>query len=68
MEVTPVNAGTERLKVSRRPPVPNAESGPNVCIVFNVRVLLLVLLLLVVVDDPFGCFMAVTGAASDDPD
>jgi len=33
-----VKAGRERLKVSSRPPVPKAESGPSVCIAFRVNV------------------------------
>ena len=35
-----VAVGSERLKVSSNPPVPNPESGPSVCIVFKVKVLL----------------------------
>lgn len=33
-----VKAGSERLNVSKRPPVPKAESGPSVCIAFRVKV------------------------------
>ena len=38
VEVVVVNAGSDRLKVSSSPPVPKPESGPSVCIVFNVNV------------------------------
>lgn len=65
-------AGTERLNVRRRPPVPNPDSGPTVCIVFSVNVLLLLLLPAAVVDVAFACFTVLVieliGAVSDGPD
>jgi hypothetical protein len=73
VEFAPVaaNVGAERLKVSKSPPVPNPDSGPTVCIVLSVRVLLPVLLA-VVADDELGCFMAAVialmEAVSEDPD
>ena len=38
VDTAAAGAGSERLKVSSRPPVPNPESGPRACMALSVSV------------------------------